>query len=108
MPRDFSQCVEMAARARQFDGLGDVGAARRSRAPPAVDGLDVLSVGADIADMREGEGDDLAGIGGIGEDLLDSRSCEVLKQTFADRPARWRRRRVAPEHACRRPEPAPP
>ena len=40
-------------------------AARRRR-----DGLDVLGVGADIADMREGEGDDLPGIGGIGHDLL--------------------------------------
>ena len=30
----------------------------------------VLVIGADIADMREGEGDDLAGIGRVGEDLL--------------------------------------
>ena len=30
----------------------------------------VLVIGADIADMREGEGDDLPRIGGIGEDLL--------------------------------------
>ncbi len=35
-----------------------------------VDGLDVFLVGADIADMGKGEGDDLAGIGRIGEDLL--------------------------------------
>jgi len=35
-----------------------------------VDGFDVVLVGADIADMRESEGDDLPGIGGIGEDLL--------------------------------------
>ncbi len=35
-----------------------------------IDCLDVLVVGADIADMGEGEGDDLAGIGRIGEDLL--------------------------------------
>ncbi len=33
-------------------------------------GLDVLFIGADIADMRKGEGDDLAGIGRIGEDFL--------------------------------------
>src|SRR5207302_9102021 len=33
-------------------------------------GLDVLVVGANIADMGKGEGDDLAGIGRIGEDLL--------------------------------------
>ena len=32
--------------------------------------LDVLLVGADIADMREREGDDLSGIGGVGEDFL--------------------------------------
>ena len=35
-----------------------------------VDGFDVVLVGADIADMRESEGDDLPGIGGIGENLL--------------------------------------
>ena len=34
------------------------------------DGLDVLLVGSDIADMGKREGDDLARIGGIGEDLL--------------------------------------
>ena len=32
--------------------------------------LHVLVIGADIADMREGEGDDLPGIGRIGQDLL--------------------------------------
>ncbi len=32
--------------------------------------LDILAIGADIADMRKGEIDDLAGIGGIGQDLL--------------------------------------
>ena len=45
----------------------DAAGARRRR---HVDGLDVVVVGADIADMREGEGDDLPGIGGVGEDLL--------------------------------------
>ncbi len=35
-----------------------------------VDGLDIFLVGADIADMGKCEGDDLAGIGRIGEDLL--------------------------------------
>src|SRR5215467_9025696 len=34
--------------------------------------LDVLVVGTDVPDMREGEGDDLARIGRIGEDLLVS------------------------------------
>ena len=32
--------------------------------------FDVFLVGADIADMREGEGDDLAEIGRVGQDLL--------------------------------------
>ena len=59
--------------ARQFDG--SVMAVRRMtpRAPGVAamfSALDVLLVGADIADVREREGDDLAGIGGIGEDLL--------------------------------------
>src|SRR5690606_19913087 len=54
-------------------GLGDAGP--QDDAPHAggarhVDGLDILVIGADIADVREGEGDDLAGIGRIGEDLL--------------------------------------
>ncbi len=35
-----------------------------------VHALDVFLVGADIADMREGEGDDLPGIRRVGEDLL--------------------------------------
>ena len=54
-------------------GIGDVGLehdAADARERRHVDGLDVLVVGADIADMREGEGDDLAGVGRIGEDLL--------------------------------------
>ncbi len=52
---------------------GDGGAqdhAARARRRRHVHRLDVLVVGADIADMREGEGDELPGIGGIGEDLL--------------------------------------
>ena len=32
--------------------------------------LGILGVGADVADVRIGERDDLAGVGGIGEDLL--------------------------------------
>ena len=32
--------------------------------------LDVFLVGADVTDMREGEGDDLPGTGGIGQNLL--------------------------------------
>ena len=45
----------------------DAARARRGR---EVDGFDVLLVGADIADVREGEGDDLSGVGRIGQDLL--------------------------------------
>ena len=54
-------------------GVGDVGledAAAHARGGCEVRGFDVLVIGADIADMGEGEGDDLAGIGGIGEDFL--------------------------------------
>jgi hypothetical protein len=54
-------------------GVGDVGAqhaATDAGERGHVDGLDVLVIGADIADMGEGEGDDLAGIGGVGQDLL--------------------------------------
>ena len=54
-------------------GIGDGGAqdhAARARRRRHVHRLDVFVVGADIADMREGEGDELPGIGGIGEDLL--------------------------------------
>ena len=32
--------------------------------------LDVLDVGPDVADVREGEGDDLGHVGGVGQDLL--------------------------------------
>ena len=42
----------------------------RARRRRHVDGLDVFFVGADVADVREGEGDDLPGIRGVGEDLL--------------------------------------
>ena len=54
-------------------GIGDVGL--EDDADRAVAGcrrqvFDVLVIGADIADMREGEGDDLAEIGGVGQDLL--------------------------------------
>ena len=38
-----------------------------------IDGFDVFFVGADIADVRKREGDDLAGIGRVGEDLLITR-----------------------------------
>jgi hypothetical protein len=44
--------------------------AARARRRRHVHRFDVLVVGADVADMGKGEGDELAGIGGIGEDLL--------------------------------------
>jgi hypothetical protein len=64
--------IEMAGRAvigrpRDLGIEHDPARARRRR---HVDGLDVLLIGADVADMREGEGDDLPRIGGIGQDLL--------------------------------------
>ena len=64
--------VEVAAGA-VVRRIGDVGlhdAAAHARRRGHVDGLDVLVIDADIADMGKGEGDDLAGIGGVGEDLL--------------------------------------
>ena len=53
--------------------LGDVGlddAAAHAGGRRHVDRLDVLVVDADVADVREGEGDDLPGVGGVGQDLL--------------------------------------
>jgi hypothetical protein len=50
--------------------------------------LEIGAVDADIADMREGEGDDLPGIGGIGDDLLISRHAGIeahLANARADR-----------------------
>jgi len=68
----FEPLVEMASRAvirRRRDG-GVQHDAARPRRRRHVHRLDVVLVGADIADMREREGDDLPGVGGIGEDLL--------------------------------------
>jgi hypothetical protein len=79
-----------------FDGavvgrVGDVGTehdAADARERRHVHRLDVLVVGADVADMGEGEGDDLAGIGGVGQDLLVAghRGVEAdLARGMADR-----------------------
>ena len=90
MPRAFSQASKWRV-ARQFDGSVIAGVddhAAHARGGRHVDGLDVLLVGADIADMREGEGDDLPGIGGIGQDLLVARHRGVeadLAGRLADR-----------------------
>ena len=51
--------------------------------------LDVFGVGADVTDVGEGEGDDLAGVGGIGEDFLIAghRGIEAdLAHRLADGP----------------------
>ena len=72
MPRALQPLVEMFGGA-VVRGIGDGRAqdhAARARRRRHVHRLDVFVVGADIADMREGEGDELPGIGGIGEDLL--------------------------------------
>ena len=80
--------VEMAGGA-VIRGIGDSSAqdhAARARRRRHVHRLDILVVGADIADMREGEGDELPGIGGIGEDLLITGHRGV-ETDFADRLA---------------------
>ncbi len=72
IPRDFSQASSRRV-ARKLEGVGDVGAedrAARAGGGGEIGGLDVLLVRPDDADMGEGEGDDLPGVGGIGEDLL--------------------------------------
>ena len=51
-----------------------------------VDDLDVLVVDADDPDMGEGEGDDLGGVGGVGEDFLVARHRRV-EADLADRRA---------------------
>src|SRR5262249_22592850 len=70
---------------RRGDGRVQHDAARAGRRRE-IDRFDVLVVGADIADMRECEGDDLSGIGGIGEDLLITRHRGV-EADLADRMA---------------------
>ena len=75
--------------------IGDIGAeyaAQRRRGRR----LDILFVGPDIADMREGEGDNLGGVGRIGEDFLIAGERGVETQL-----AQHRLRRAgaaAPEH----------
>ena len=59
-----------------------------------VGGLDVLGIGADIADVGEGEGNHLAGVAGVGHHLLIAGHGGVEAQ-LADRLAL-------------RPEPLPP
>jgi hypothetical protein len=58
----------------------------RARRCRHVHRLDVLVVDTDVADMRKGEGDELSGIGRIGEDLLITGHCGI-EADFADRLA---------------------
>ena len=72
MPRAFSHLSKCLCGA-VIGGLGDGGlddAAFDRGGGGEVGGFEVVIIGADIADMGEGEGDDLAGIGGVGEDFL--------------------------------------
>ncbi len=62
--------------------------------------LDILVVGADIADVREGEGDDLPGVGRIGHHLLIAGHRGV-EADFADRLALGAEA-LAPDRRCRR------
>jgi hypothetical protein len=71
--------VEMRGRA-VAGGIGDLGAedgTDGARARGGIEVFHVLVIGADIADMREGEGDDLRRIGRIGQDLLITRQRRV-------------------------------
>lgn len=61
--------------------MSAAGAGRRRH----VHRLDVLVVGADVADMREGEGDELSGIGGIREN--SSTGHRGVEADFAHRMA---------------------
>ena len=79
MLRRLEPGVEMPAGA-PVRGLGDGGMqddAAHARGGGGVDRLGVVVVDADIADMGEGEGDDLPGIGRVGQDLLIARHRRV-------------------------------
>jgi len=67
-PCDLSQPSKCCI-ARQFEGSVTSTRTTRPRAARR-QRLDVLEIGADVADVREGEADDLTGVGGIGHDLL--------------------------------------
>lgn len=62
---------------------------RRLQHDPArggVQSFDVVVIGSHVADMGEGERDDLAGVGGIGDDLLVARHGRV-EANLSDRRA---------------------
>ena len=88
IPRALSQ-LSSRPLARKFDGPEMIGAhdgADRGRCSGGIDDFDVLVVDADDPDMREGEGDDLGGVGGIGQDFLVARHRRV-EADLADRRA---------------------
>ena len=87
MPRALSH-TSRCWLARQLDGAVIEARSTQPRTPPAarLAEFHVLVVGADIADMREGEGDDLSGIRRIGEDLLIAGHRRV-EADLADRDA---------------------
>ncbi len=76
-------------------GLGDVGledGADRAVAGRRRQIFNVFVIGADIADMREGEGDDLAEIRRIGQDLFVAGQCRVeadFRLDLAVAPMPW-------------------
>ena len=69
---DQAPCLQPAIEMLQCAEVRRVGDRRPQHhaAGMAVGGFDVLVVGADVADVGKGEGDELAGVGGIGQDLL--------------------------------------
>ena len=89
-PRRASQS-ERSPAARQLGGLGRV-PLHHHAGGEGLGGLVVLGVHPDVADVREGEGDDLPGVGGIGHDLLVAGHRGVEAE-LADRDARRRRSR---------------
>ena len=82
---DLQPLIEMA-RGAIVRRIGDRRAqddTARARRRRHVHRLDIFVVGADIADMREGEGDQLSGVGRVGEDFLVPRHRGV-EADFAD------------------------
>ena len=82
---------------RLGDRLGEHHAAH-ARGGRHVDRLDILVIHPDIADMREGEGDDLPRIGGVGQDLLIAGHGRV-EADFAGSLARRADSRALDHHA---------